>query len=133
MAASFADLAARWAAPEAELDTAAFAHAAAGLGDVLSAVGGRGFHFAASDYNAKVASLRAAAQQPELRTLAAIVAADTAAGTVQRQGSAARSLWRVLNAMRFCRELFQGLLPLAGGAEAAQLSMRSIVWTSYGA
>jgi hypothetical protein len=139
MAVSFTALAERWASPEAELDTAEFTQSAHGMGAILSAVGGPAFGFAAVDYNKKCDSLRdAAAARPEARTLQAIVAADAASGTLRTQGSLARNLWRVLNALRFCRELFVGILPAAGAgaeqsADAEKVSLSAVAWTAYGA
>jgi hypothetical protein len=136
LAASFTELAARWSSPEAQLDTAAFVSASTGVAAVLHAVGGPAFAFASVDYVRKLDSLReACASRPECCTLDAIIAADEAAGTLSTQGSLSRNAWRVLNALRFCRELFQGVLPREGGDADAEddVPLRTIVWTAYGA
>jgi hypothetical protein len=129
LAQSFTELSERWASPDARLDTAEFAATTAGLGDVLSAVGGPAFGFAGLDLMRKVDSLRdAAAREPS--TLDGIVARDKAAGVLRRQGSLGRNAWRVLNAVRFCRELFMGVLPNAEGAPPPD-KFSDVVWKAY--
>ena len=132
LGASFTELAERWASPDARLDTAEFAATTAGLGDVLSAVGGPAFAFAGLDLMRKIESLRdAAAREPS--TLGEIVARDKAAGTLRRQGSLGRNAWRVLNALRFVRELFIGVLPphVEGEAPPPDVKFSDLVWACY--
>lgn len=130
LATSFTELAERWGSPDARLDTAEFASCTAGLGDVLSAVGGPAFAFAGIDLIRKVESLRdAAALEPS--TLNEIVQRDRLAGVLRRQGSLGRNAWRVLNALRFCRLLFLGLLPPLDGGEAPEIKFSDLVWSSY--
>ena len=133
LAVSFTELSERWAAPDARLDTAEFAATTAGLGDVLTAIGGPAFQFAGLDLMRKIDSLRdAAAREPSL-TLTEIVSRDKAAGTLRRQGSLGRNAWRVLNALRFCRELFLGvfLIQLEGEALPVETKFGDLVWKSY--
>ena len=138
LASSFTDLATRWSVDGCELNTLELCSACSGLSEVLSAVGGPAFAFAALDYDKKVVSMReaAASGEPAARTCSALVAADAAAGRLRTQGSLARNLWRVLNALRFCRELFLGILPdasapAAAAAAADAVVLSDVVWRSY--
>lgn len=139
LSTSFTELAARWSAPDTPLETAAFVHAASHISAVLHSVGGPAFAFASVDYNKKLESLRDAQSRPECDTLEAIVSRDVAAGRLKQQGSLARNLWRCLNAVRFCRELFFGILSAtaadaAEGVEAPEeVPLRTLVWNAYGA
>jgi|APGre2960657444_1045066.scaffolds.fasta_scaffold00077_9 hypothetical protein len=78
------------------------------MGALFHAIGGPAFSFASIDYMHKVHSLRdAAAEHPALET---VVAFDREAGRLRTQGSRARNLWRVLNALRFVQVLLDGLV-----------------------
>jgi hypothetical protein len=101
-------------------------------GDVLTAVGGPAFAFAGLDLMRKVDSLRdAAAREPS--TLDEIIQRDKAAGTLRRQGSLGRNAWRVLNTLRFCRDLFSGLFPTLaeGQAPPPPDKFSDLVWRCY--
>ncbi len=67
-------------------------------------------------------SLRAAAAQHV--TLDTLVSEDAAAGRLKTQGSYARNLWRVLNALRFLRHFLRDLAP-------QEASLRQVAQTAY--
>ena len=99
---------------------------------MLTAVGGPAFAFAGLDLMRKVDSLRdAAAREPS--TLDEIIQRDKAAGTLRRQGSLGRNAWRVLNTLRFCRDLFSGLFPTLaeGQAPPPPDKFSDLVWRCY--
>ena len=80
----------------------------------------------------KVDSLReAAAREP--CTLDEIVQRDKAAGVLKKQGSLGRNAWRVLNALRFCRELFLGVFQtqVEGEAPPPEIKFSDLVWKCY--
>jgi hypothetical protein len=81
----------------------------------------------------KIDSLRdAAAREPSL-TLSEVVSRDKAAGVLRRQGSLGRNAWRVLNALRFCRELFLGVfqIQVEGEAPPEEKKFSDLVWQCY--